>query len=56
MDGIWCVEIHRGTVGGCSLLHATYYLLVMIAVVDIRCKHLIGSVVVSRDVKGVEAE
>ena len=37
LDGVRCVEIDGGGVGGCSSLHASYYLLIVIAVIDVRC-------------------
>jgi len=50
------MDIDRGGIWGCVPFHAAYDFLAVVAVIDIRCKHLIVGVVVTGDVEGIKAE
>jgi len=54
LDGVRRVDIDGGSVWWGVSLHTTDDLLVVIAIVDIRCYHLFVCVVVARDIEGVE--
>ncbi len=56
MDRVWGVDVDRSGVWGCVSFHATDDFLTIMAIVDVRCKHLFVVVVALWDVKGVESE
>jgi len=56
LDRVWGVDVDRGCVWGCVSLHATNDFLTVIAIIDVRCKHLFVVVVAFWDVKGIKLE
>jgi len=56
LDRVGGVEIDGGGVGWRSSFHTPDDFLAMVAVIDVRCKHLVRGVVVSGYVQRVETE